>query len=76
MRTVSAKYSLGEKEKEMERERGSEGISKRETEKEVREERSRALSEGWMNWSMSGGACSRTRGQKLGIWETVDWRLV
>lgn len=44
------------------------------TEREVSEERSSAESEGWMYWSMSGGACSRTRGQKLGIWETVLWR--
>lgn len=60
----------------MERERGSRGASKRETEKEVREDKRRAESEGWMYWSMSGGACSRTRGQKLGILETVCWRVV
>jgi hypothetical protein len=60
----------------METERGSpsllegedeEGISKCETERLVSAERRRAESEGWMYWSMSGGACSRTRGQKLGI---------
>jgi hypothetical protein len=51
---------------------GLEGsISKCETESESREERRSAESEGWIYWSMSGGACSRTRGQKLGIWEIV-----
>lgn len=50
--------------------------SKCSTEREVREESSRAESEGWMYWSISGGACSRTRGQKLGIWESVFWRRV
>ena len=52
-----------------------EGISKCETERFVREERRSAESEGWIYWSMSGGACSRTRGQKLGIWETVLERV-
>ena len=52
-----------------------EAISKCETERFVREERSKAESEGWIYWSMSGGACSRTRGQKLGIWETVLERV-
>jgi hypothetical protein len=56
-------------------ERGSRGASNRKTEKEVREERRRAESEGWMYWSMSGGACSRTRGQKLGMSEIVFWRF-
>ena len=58
----------------MDTERGSpsglvdeEAISKCETERLVRAERRSAESDGWMYWSMSGGACSRTRGQKLGI---------
>lgn len=72
---MSVKYSFSLNSKRIHRERGSVGASKRETEKEEREERSRAESEGWMYWSMSGGACSRTRGQKLGILEMVDCRV-
>jgi hypothetical protein len=55
---------------------GSSSISKCETERERREESRSAESDGWMYWSMSGGACSRTRGQKLGIWEMVFERRV
>jgi hypothetical protein len=58
----------------MEMERGSPplsalAISKLSTEREVREERRSVESEGWMYWSISGGACSRTKGQKFSIFE-------
>ncbi len=75
--TVSSKYSFSANSKRMDTDLGSpllpssESISKCETERFCKEERRRAESEGWMYWSMSGGACSRTRGQKFGIWEMV-----
>jgi len=60
----------------MRTERGSMVGSNRVTDRDVRDDKRRAESEGWMYWSMSGGACSRTRGQKLGILETSVWREV
>jgi hypothetical protein len=50
------------------------GVSLRakcETERLDSEDRSSAESDGWMYWSMSGGACSKTKAQKLGICEIV-----
>jgi len=52
----------------------SSSISKREREMEVRHSAKSLLSEGWMYWSTSGGDCSRTRAQKLGILEMVAAR--
>jgi hypothetical protein len=78
-RRSSSKYSFGANSKIMETDLGSPfgtSVSKCETERERRELRSSALSEGWMYWSMSGGACSSTRGQKLGICESVFERRV
>lgn len=51
------------------------GSSGRETEKLTSESAKIFESEGWMNWSISGGACSKTRGQKLGILAMVSARL-
>jgi hypothetical protein len=73
---VFSKYSFGENSQVIAIDRGSTSSSKCVTEREAREERRSDESEGCMYWSISGGACSRTRGQKLGIWETVAERRV
>lgn len=70
---LSSKYSFESKSHRIDTDRGSPSswsISNRETKIEVKEERRTAESEGWMYWSMSGGACSRTKGQKFSIWRT------
>ena len=54
---------------------GSASISGRDTEMEVRDSAKIWESWGWMNWSISGGQVSRTRGQKEGMEEMISERF-
>ena len=77
---VSAKKSFGAKENLIAMVRGFPEVgfasmSGRVTVMEVRASAKRAESVGVMNWSISGGLVSRTRGQKEGIEEVRAERL-
>ena len=76
--TSPSKYTFSEKSNRMATDLGSTfAMSKWETEKDIKDDRRRTWSDGRMYTSISGGACSRTEGQKCGICQVrLGWAKI